>query len=348
MIYSAKNMVYPSGEESFGGNPGSGSEREFQVEQKVSAAGISVIASFALTMGKLVAGAAMNSAAVFASGIHSGMDLLAAVLSYYSVNQAKKPADEDHRYGHGKYENVAAMAEAIIILLAAAAIMARSLPVIFRGGTNVSYLELGMTVTGVSALLNFIISGMLSAAYRRAKSPAFQADFRHLLVNAGASVVIFIGLAAVKYTGMTVIDGLLGVMVALLLLREGYGHLKKSAGGIVDVRLSEEEEGVIREVLNRHRANYVQYHALRTRRSGPDCYVDLHLVVPRDQVISRTHEICDSIERDVRERLPQVNVLIHPEPCRPVSGECANCGIDRVSDDNQHGAGGCAVKTVSR
>jgi len=98
----------------------------------------------------------------------------------------------------------------------------------------------------------------------------------------------------------------------------------------VDVKLSEEEENAIRQVLNEYGGQIVQYHALRTRRSGPDCYVDLHIVVPRDQVISTTHLICDSIEKDIRERLPGVNVLIHAEPCRPVSGECANCGIEKT------------------
>lgn len=350
MLYSAKHGILSRGgitrDDPHGGLKFL--ERKSQLDQKASAAGISVIASFALTLGKLLAGAAMNSAAVFASGIHSGMDLLAAVLSYYSVNQAKKPADEDHRYGHGKYENVGAMIEALVIFLAVAVIVFRSLPGIFRGGADVHFLELGIAVTGVSAALNFAISGMLAAAYRRTMSTAFQADLRHLLVNAGASAAVCIGMIAIRFTGIKVIDGVLAVMTALLLLREGFAHLKKSAGEIVDARLSEEEEEVIREVLDRHQGSYVQYHALRTRRSGPDGYVDLHLVVPRDQVISRTHEICDSIERDVRERLPGVNVLIHAEPCRPVSGECANCGLDKVSDGDDHRAGGCTAKTVSR
>ncbi|MHB8157852.1 MAG: cation diffusion facilitator family transporter, partial [Desulfocucumaceae bacterium] len=158
-------------------------------------------------------------------------------------------------------------------------------------------------------------------------SPAFRADRRHLLVNSVTSLATFIGIVIIKYTGLTFVDSALAVLVALVLLYEGYGHLKKSAGDIMDVKLSEEEEGTIREVLDRYKGRYVQYHALRTRRSGPDCYADLHLVVPRDQVISMTHQICDSIERDIQEKLPGLNVLIHAEPCRPVSGECGNCGM---------------------
>ncbi|MFZ5631365.1 MAG: cation diffusion facilitator family transporter [Bacillota bacterium] len=314
------------------------------MEQKVNAAGISIITSSALTVGKLAAGSAMNSASLLAGGIHSGLDLIAAVLSYFSVNQAKKPADEDHRYGHGKYENVSAVAEALLILMAVAVILYKSVAAILHGGAGIRFFELGIAVTGVSALMNFLVSGMLAGAYRRTMSPAFRADRRHLLVNACASAAVCAGIIAVKLTGLTVIDPVLGVMVALILLREGYSHLKQSAGGIVDVCLSGEEEGKIREVLSRHGGRYVQYHALRTRRSGPDCYVDLHLVVPRDQVISLTHEICDAIEKDIRESLPGVNVLIHPEPCRPVSGECGNCSIDKMLRDDELRPADCTAR----
>jgi cation diffusion facilitator family transporter len=297
------------------------------MDQKVNVAGISIIINFVLTLVKIAAGTAMNSASVFASGVHSGLDLFAAILSYFSVNQTEKPADEAHRYGHGKYENVAAVCEALLILLAVVVIAYRSAPGVFRGGYAIHFPELGIAVMGASALVNFVVLAMLSNTYRRMASPALPSDYRHLLINTCASAVTCAGLIAVRYTGLAVIDRLLAFMVVLILLRDGYIHLRKSAGGIVDARLPEEEEKIIKEVLAAHEGKYVQYHALRTRRSGPDCHVDLHLVVPKDQVISLTHEICDSIERDLQEKLPGVNVLIHAEPCRPAGGECENCGI---------------------
>ncbi|MCL6477196.1 MAG: cation diffusion facilitator family transporter [Peptococcaceae bacterium] len=318
------------------------------MEQKVNVAGISIIISFVLAVGKIAAGTAMNSTALLAGGIHSGLDLMAAVLSYFSVNQAKKPADEDHRYGHGKYESVSAVAEALLILIAVAVILYMSVAAILHGGAGTRFFELGIAVMGVSALINFLVSGMLASAYRRTLSPAFRADRRHLLVNAAASAAICAGIITVKMTGLTVIDPVLGVMVALILLREGYGHLKQSAGGIMDVCLSGEEEAKIREVLSRHGGKFVQYHALRTRRSGPDCHVDLHLVVPRDQVISLTHEICDAIENDIRKSLPGVNVLIHPEPCRPVSGECGNCSIDKMLREGEPRPVDCTARQHSK
>lgn len=309
------------------------------MEQKVNVAGISIVTSIALTLGKIVAGVTMNSAAVFAAGIHSALDLLAAILSYSSVSQSKKPADEDHRYGHGKYENVAAITEVFFIFLAVMFILYKSVPGIVYGQSAIKLYDLGIAVTAVSSLVNFLVSALLSGAYRRTGSPAFKSDCRHLLINAFTSLAVCTGIIIMRFTGLVVIEQVMALLVTLVLLCEGFGHLKKSAGGLVDVKLPEEEENAIRQVLNEYGGQIVQYHALRTRRSGPDCYVDLHIVVPRDQVISTTHLICDSIEKDIRERLPGVNVLIHAEPCRPVSGECANCGIEKTFrfEDSQPG-----------
>lgn len=312
------------------------------MDQKINIAGISVITSAALALGKIVAGTAMGSASVFASGIHSGLDLLASVLAYSSVSQSSKPADEDHHYGHGKYENLAALIEAALILIAAGVIINLGVRGILSPGLAVLRTDLGIAVMGVSALVSFPVSAMLAGAYRRSASPALREDCRHLLVNASSSLVICLGLAAMRLTGLAVIDAVLTLLVAVVLLYEGYGHLKKSAGGIVDVKLSGAEEEIIKEVLARYGEEYVQYHALRSRRSGRDCHVDLHLVVPRDQVIARTHQLCDAIEKDISSRLPGVSVLIHPEPCRPISGECCTCGIEQSLQGGDSGV--CSAK----
>lgn len=318
------------------------------METNVRTAGISVVANSALMVGKLAAGAATNSVALWAGAIHSGVDLGAAVLSYFSVNQSKKPADDHHQYGHGKYQYVCAVIEAALIVAAAAMIIYQSVVSFYTGGPALRFPELGMAVTAVSALLSFLVAGKLSGSFRLTGSPAFRADYRHALVNGITSVVICAGLAAIWLTGLRTVDPLMGAVVAIVLLKEGYSHLKESAGGIVDASLPVDEEAKIKEILSRHGGKYVQYHELRTRRSGPDCYVDLHLVVPRDQVIAHTHQLCDAIERDIREILPGVNVLIHPEPCRPVSGECEDCNLDKTGRGAPSGPEDCTARRFGR
>lgn len=312
------------------------------MNQKMNVAGISVVTSTALALGKIVTGTAMGSASVLAGGIHSGLDLLASVLSYSSVSQSNKPADDDHRYGHGKYENLAALIEAALILLAVGVIVSRAVRGFVSPVLSTDRIDLGLAVMGVSALVSLLVSAMLSGACRRNASPALREDFRHLLANACTSLAICLGLFVIRITGSTAADSLMAVVVAVVLLIEGLGHLKKSFGGIVDAKLSPEEESIIKEVLARYGNDYVQYHALRTRRSGSDLHVDLHLVVPRDQVIANTHQLCDAIEKDITGRLPGVQVLIHAEPCRPVGGECESCGIDKVLQ--REGDARCSAK----
>ncbi|NTW05220.1 MAG: hypothetical protein HGA27_03765, partial [Peptococcaceae bacterium] len=91
---------------------------------------------------------------------------------------------------------------------------------------------------------------------------------------------------------------------------------------------------IIISALDEYQERYVQYHALRTRRSGPDRYIDLHLVVPRDQLIYDVNEVCKGIESFIKEKLPGSNILIHSEPCRPLSGECKSCNIGRMHSSN--------------
>ncbi|MFZ5596684.1 MAG: cation diffusion facilitator family transporter [Bacillota bacterium] len=313
------------------------------MKNRENLAGLSIITGIALTLGKILAGLFMNSASVMAGGIHSGLDLAAAFLSYFSVSQTGKPADEDHHYGHGKYENVAAMGETFFVILAVIFIIYISLAGPGQRGIDFDFADIGIAVTAISALVTFLVWLMMSGEYKKTGSPALQSNARHMITNSVTSLVICLGIAAMRYTALEAIDSVLAVAVALVLICEGYGHLKKSAGGIVDIKMPEKDEELIKEILARYGGNYVQYHALRTRQSGPDSHVDLHLVVPRDQMISVTHELCDSIENEIREKLPGVNILIHAEPCRPMSGECSNCGISKTGGGAER-AEGCTAK----
>jgi cation diffusion facilitator family transporter len=300
------------------------------LKKKENTAGLSILTSLVLTLGKILTGIATNSISVIASGIHSGLDLLASALGYYSASQTGKPADDQHQYGHGKIQNAAAVVEAFFILMAVIIMLNNALPAIMRGTAEIVHESLGIIVMATSSIINFIIAAMLGGAYHRNRSEAFREDYRHIMVNGASSAIVCLGLAAIKFTGLAIIDPLLVLLIALVLLKEGYYHLKKSAGAIFDVKLSSDEEGIIISALDQYQERYVQYHALRTRRSGPDRYIDLHLVVPRDQLIYEVNEVCKGIENFIKEKLPGSSILIHAEPCRPLSGECKSCNINKM------------------
>lgn len=295
--------------------------------EKLAAARISIVSNTFLTLGKLAVGITMNSVSVISEAIHSGLDLIAALIAYFSVQESGKPADDVHRYGHGKFENVAAIIEAFLILAAAAIIIWQAVEKLYRGG-EVESLNLGILVMGVSAGVNLVVSGILMRTARNTNSPALEADAWHLRTDVYTSLGVFGGIIAIKLTGLNYLDPVIALAVTVLIIKAAVDLLRKSAGSIVDVRLSDEEERLIREVLDRHRGKYVHYHKLRTRRSGSERHVDLHLVVPRRRAIYLAHELCDQIEKDTGDIMPGVNVLIHTEPCRPGRNDCANCEVE--------------------
>lgn len=296
------------------------------MDEKQKVARLSIISNTVLTMGKLGAGLAMGSVSVISEAIHSGMDLIASAIAFISVSASGKPADREHRYGHGKFENIAAIIEALLILGAAALIIVQSVPKLF-GGTEVESLGLGAMVMGGSALVNFWVSQRLMSTAKRTDSPALAADAWHLRTDVYTSLGVFAGIIAIKLTGLVILDPIIALGVTAFIVKAAIDLIRESISSIVDASLPENEEQLIREVLEQHSAHYVQFHNLRTRRAGPDRHVDLHLVVPRRKPIISAHDLCDRIEEDVQKNLPGVHVLIHAEPCKPGVSDCTICNF---------------------
>ncbi|MDP2954297.1 MAG: cation diffusion facilitator family transporter, partial [Chloroflexota bacterium] len=133
---------------------------------------------------------------------------------------------------------------------------------------------------------------------------------------------VLLGLGAVRLTGWVLLDPIIALGVAFLILRTGYQLIKKSAVGLVDIRLPAEEEGVIKASLQEHYGELLGFHDLRTRKAGRERHIDLHLVVAKGASVERAHQLCDHLESDIVARLPHSRVNIHIEPCER---ECEGC-----------------------
>ncbi len=278
------------------------------------AASFSVLSNTLLVGLKIGVGLFTHSISVVAEGFHSALDLLASVFAYFSLREAEKPADEVHPYGHGKMENLAGTAEALLILAGSAWIIYESLQRLLRGG-EVSYPWAGVLVMGLSAFLNYLISSFLFRVAEREHSIALKADALHLRTDTWTSLGVLVGLGLLSLTGRQWLDPLVALAVAAYIVRAGYLILRESLLPLLDVSLPPEEWALIREVLDRYRDRYVEVHMVRTRRAGRERHVDLHLVLPRVMPLYEAHRLCDEIEEAIREKLPFSLVLIHPEPC---------------------------------
>ncbi len=287
----------------------------------ISAARLSVYSNIFLLSMKLLTGFFMGSISVLSEALHSGTDLLAALIANYSVRKAGKPADKMHTFGHGKYENISGTVEAVLIFVA-------SVIILFEAGERilnrsaVEYIGAGIIIMGISAAVNFFISRKIMKIAKKAESIALEADAYHLSTDVYTSIGVFAGLVLIQLTGMPVFDPVMAIIVATIIIKAAYQLTKRSLHGLMDVKLSDGEENVIKSIIAEHYSQYAEYHDLRSRMSGAERFVDLHLVVPKNQHVADAHEFCDHLEKDIMEKIPNLSLLIHIEPCEE---DCEIC-----------------------
>ena len=290
---------------------------------RTSAAGLSIISNSLLILLKVAAGILSGSISIISEAIHSGIDLLAAVIAFVSLRIAGKPADWEHPFGHGKIENVSGTIEAALIFVVAAFIGYEAVGRIIEG-EELEYLSLGIAVMAVSVVVNVIVSRHLLRVARETDSLALEADARHLTADVYTSLGVLVALVVVQITGLDILDPVIALMVVLFILKTAYDVLKRSFGGLVDVRLPSGEEELIASCIMEHYGELLGFHELRTRKAGRERHIDLHLVVAKTASVEEAHRLCDHLEIDITCKLPHSVVTIHIEPCEM---ECAECII---------------------
>lgn len=292
---------------------------------KTRAAQLSIFSNTVLIVIKLVVGIMMSSVSVISEAVHSGIDLIAAIIAWYAVKESGKPADTEHNFGHGKIENVAGTIEAVLIFGAALYIIWEAVHKLIAGTVEIENLGIGVAVMGISALANYLVSRHLLNVAIKTDSVALEADAMHLRTDVYTSVGVLAGLAAIKLTGITMLDPLVAIAVACLILKAAYDLTKNAFFHILDIKLPDDEEAVIHEVLHDHANQFLEYHKLRTRKSGHIRHIDMHLVVPKLMTVEMGHNLCHQITEIIEKRLNHSHILVHIEPCK---GQCDGCVVD--------------------
>ena len=282
--------------------------------KKQRVAMLSIYSNSTLVVLKLVLGITMMSVSVLSEAIHSMIDLVAAIIANYSVRKSAIPPDKDHAYGHGKYENYAGVVEAILILFASLLIIYEALTRLISGAA-VEFILAGIAVMGISVVVNLLVSQQLLKVGKEEDSMALIADGMHLRTDVYTSLGVFLGLILIAVTGVDALDPLIAMGVAILIMRAAFELTKESSKGLVDETLPPEEEEIVKQAIMTHAPKFVNFHELRTRKSGAERFVDLHLVVNRQMCVLDAHALCEDLEKEIERRLPHTNVLIHLEPC---------------------------------
>lgn len=276
---------------------------------------LSVISNISLVILKIIVGLLTKSISILSEAIHSGIDLVAAIMALWSVRQAAKPADKHHPYGHGKIENISGTVEAILIFVAAVIIIYEAIKKILEPG-ELKDTELGIIIMLISAGVNLVISNQLIAGAKKYDSLALEADGWHLRTDVYTSAGVMAGLIVIKITGWSMLDPIIAIITALLIIKAAWDLTRRSFKDLLDAKLPEEEEELIKKIINDHYTAFINYHKFRSRKSGHERFIDLHLVMDGKITLKEAHDFCDHLEEDIKKEVKNCNVLIHMEPHR--------------------------------
>jgi cation diffusion facilitator family transporter len=281
------------------------------VKEKKRVALLSVFAAVFLTGFKLVIGILTGSLGLLSEALHSGLDLVAAVITYFSVRISDKPADREHNYGHGKIENFSALIETVLLLITCTWIIYEAIGRLTTGKTHIEVNVWSYIVVISSIIIDLTRSRALYKVAKKHNSQALEADALHFSTDIWSSAVVFFGLICANF-GFFFADSVAALMVALIVLFVSY-RLGKRA---IDVLLDRAPKGTI-EKVEQVLATYSdvrKYHSLKIRTAGADTFIKFNIHLDPDSSLRNVHELCDKIEKDLNALIPRSEVYIHAEP----------------------------------
>lgn len=285
-----------------------------QIEtEKKFAATLSILSNGFIIAFKLVAGIISGSMSIISEAIHSMSDFLASVLTYFAVLRSSRPADKDHPYGHGRYEDMAGFIEGLLIVFASFYIILEACKKIISASSPEFDSTLGIVVMTIAVVANIFVSSYLYYVAKKTDSIALKADAQHLSTDVYSAMGVLIGLVLIKITGITILDPLIAIFVALVILKTGVNITKKTLNTLLDGTLPPEELKQIEEILNNCK-EIKGYKNLKSRKSGSDRDIALTLLCDGNMSLKDCHNICDIIEYKIKSTLPHAQTTIHCEP----------------------------------
>ncbi len=254
-----------------------------------------------------------QSVGLLSDALESGINLAAAFTALAAPHISAQPPDEDHTYGHQKVEYLSSGAEGGLISLAAISIAVMAIQRLLNP-IPIDNLSLGLLISASASAINLGTALVLIRVGRRRRSIALEADGQHLMSDVWTSLGVMIGVGAIGITGWQILDPLIALFVAGWIGFNGYKILKRSALGLIDTALPEQEVAAIRTILERNCGSKTKYHALRTRQAGSRSFISMHIQAPGEWSIQEGHDLLETIEREIREVIPAATVFTHIEP----------------------------------
>lgn len=255
-----------------------------------------------------------DSVSLLSDALESVINLVAAAFALWMLTIAARPADEDHPFGHYKAEYFAGALEGALIGMAALSIFWVAFQRLLDP-QPIEQVSIGLFISGIASVLNLVVGQLLIRTGKANRSVALEADGHHLMTDVWTSVGVILALIVVNFTGWYILDPIIAMFVALNILKTGYEVIKRSALGLMDTAINDEDMQAVTEVLESYvEKDRIDYHALRTRQSGSRIFISVHILMPDEWSIKRGHELIDKIEEDMRTAVFGSIVFTHMEP----------------------------------
>lgn len=260
-----------------------------------------------------------GSVGLLSDALESFVNLAGAMMALAMLTLAARPADDNHAHGHGKAEYFSSAFEGFLILIAAVAISYTAIERLLNP-QPLEAVGFALVISVVASIINLATSRTLMNVGKKYKSITLEADAHHLMTDVWTSVGVIVGVGLVWLTGWLWLDPVIALLVALNILWTGWQLLQRSAAGLMDVSIPEDELQAIEAILDGYRKHGLKFHALRTRQAGTRAFITVHVLVPGAWTIQHGHDWSERIEADIRQAVTHVHITTHLEPMEdPVS-----------------------------
>jgi len=281
---------------------------------KTSVARLSILAAAFLIVIKMGTGWLTGSIAVWASLLDSTMDIFASLINYFAVRAASRPPDDDHAYGHGKAESLAGLFQAAVITLSGLFLIREAIKRMIQPHPTQSE-TIGVATMLIAIVVSFVLVSRLRRVANLTDSPALSADAVHFASDVWTNGGVLLALVLIYFTGWTIVDPIISIAISIYILASALSVGRESVDVLMDRRLPPEVDEQVAEIVSRFRSEGVLgFHDLRTRRSGSQKFIDLHLEVERDQTLEDAHAASVRVLRTIEAEIPRAKVQIHTDP----------------------------------
>lgn len=274
---------------------------------------LSIVTAVAVFGLKLLAWWVTGSVGLLSDALESIVNVIAAVGAFVALRVAAKPADHRHNFGHTKAEYFSAVFEGVLIVVAAVIIVATAVDRLINP-RELEEVGLGLGISLGATVLNAAVAMILIRAGRKHRSLTLEADGKHLMTDVWTTAGVVVGVFLVAWTGWLPLDPLIAIAVAVNIMVVGGQLVWRSGAGLMDSALPGEQRTAIDAVLDRHRADGIVFHDIRTREAGHERFLQLHMLVPGDWSVQRAHDLTEVVEDELHDAVPDLNITTHLEP----------------------------------